>query len=127
MSENHFFLFFLFLVFVIMFPVFFFSPHVLSRGSDGRGQNTSSREMSESNGGNGHLDLKRKSLLLAWFFEHDLRSELMADYFLARFGSISVFPVIDCLVCDTYSPRGTAGESLSSSPHVLSLSPLLFS
>ena len=40
--------------------------------------------------------------------------------FLARFGSNSVFPVIDCLVCDTDSPRGTAGEGLSSFPYVLS-------
>ena len=52
MAENHFLLLFLFLVFIIMFPVLFFSsPHVLSKGSDGRGQNTSSREMCASSGG----------------------------------------------------------------------------
>ena len=51
------------LVFILMFPVHFFSPHVLSRGSDGTGQNTSSREMSEGSGGNRHPDLKRRSLV----------------------------------------------------------------
>ena len=56
--------------FLFSFPCFyfhfsspFFSPYVLPRRSDGRGQDTSPREMSEGNGGNGHQDLKRKSLV----------------------------------------------------------------
>ena len=56
--------------FLFSFPCFyfhfsspFFSPYVLPRRSDGRGQDTSPREMSESNGGNGHQDLKRTSLV----------------------------------------------------------------
>ena len=62
LRESHFFLF--------SFPCFyfhvffsFFSPYVLPRRSDGRGQDTSPREMSEGNGGNGHQDLKRRSLV----------------------------------------------------------------
>ena len=58
------------LFFLFSFPCFyfhfsspFFSPYVLPRRSDGRGQDTSPREMSEGNGGNGHQDLKRKSLV----------------------------------------------------------------
>ena len=38
-----------------------------------------------------------------------------------------MFPVVGCLVCDTDSPRGTAGEGLSSSPFILSLSTFVLS
>ena len=49
---------------LFLFPFFrlLFSPDVLPRRSDGRGQDTSPRELSESSGGNGHQDLKRRSL-----------------------------------------------------------------
>ena len=67
MAEHHF-LLFSFPCFYYLVSCPFFLSSCLVKGSDGRGQNTSSREMSESSGGNGHQDLKkRRSLLLACF------------------------------------------------------------
>ena len=63
MTEKSLFYSFQLLVFIVIFLVFFFSPHVLPRRSDGRGQNTSPRQMSEGSGGNGHQGLKRRSLV----------------------------------------------------------------
>ena len=100
-----------FFVFILIFLSFF-----LWRRSDGRWQNTSSREKSEANGGNGHQELIKESFL-GVFFEHDRRSELMdqsqprrlrpsAGYFRQRFSN-SMFLLIDWLVCDTDSQWDT--------------------
>ena len=96
-----------FTFFLVSFPFFlsFSCPFFLlrSRRSDGRCQNTSSREKSEANGGNGHQGMKK---VLCWrVFEHHRRSELMdqsqprrlrpsAGYFRQRFSN-SMFLVID--------------------------------
>ena len=85
----------------------------LSRWSDARRQNTSPREMSEANGGNGHQCLKRRSLVgvflsmtegLSWWTWIN-KGECLGWWFLARFGSNGVFLVIEWLVCDTDSSR----------------------
>ena len=102
--------------FISFFFVIFLSFFLLrSRRSDGRCQNTSSREKSEANGGNGHQGMKK---VLCWrVFEHHRRSELMdqsqprrlrpsAGYFRQRFSN-SMFLVIDWLVCDTDSQWDT--------------------
>ena len=62
-AEKSLFSLFMSLFFIFIFVPFFFAPSVLPRRSDGRGQDTSPREMSEGNGRNGHRDLKRRSLL----------------------------------------------------------------
>ena len=112
MAENSFFLF-SFSCFILMFPVLFSLLMVLSRGSDGRRQNTSPREMSEANGENGQQSLKRRSFVGVFFSMTEGLSwwtwinhgECLGWWFLARFGSNSVFLVIEWLVCDTDSPR----------------------
>ena len=99
-----------------------------------RGQNTSPREISEGGGGNGHQCLKRRSLVgvflsmtegLSWWTWINQR-ERLGWWFLARFGSNSVFLVIEWLVFDTDSPRDIRWWMLI----IISpccLSPLLFS
>ena len=106
----------------------------LSRWSDGRGQNTSPREMSEGGGENGHQCLKRRSLVgvflsmtvgLSWWTWIN-QGECLGWWFLARFGSNGVFLVIEWLVCDTDSSRDIRWWMLI----IISLcflSPLLFS
>ena len=87
----------------------------LSRGSDGRGRNTSPREMSEANGENGQQSLKRRSFVGVFFIMNESLSwwtwinqgECIGWWFLARFGSNSVFVVIEWVVCDTDSSRYT--------------------
>ena len=96
--------FFLISLFFSCFLSNFFSPHVLSRGSDGRGQNTSSREMSEGSGENGHQGLKKKRSPVGFFSWLESTMENASADFLARFGSNSVFLVIQWLVCYTDSP-----------------------
>ena len=66
--------------------MFFF----FSNGSDCRGQNTSSRDMNESSGGNGHQDLKKE--VSCWrVFEHDWRSELMDQNLPRRIRRLIIF------------------------------------
>ena len=66
MADYHF-LLFSFPCFYYLVSCPFFAPYVLPRRSDGRGQNTSSREMSESSVGNGHPDLKKEVSLVGVF------------------------------------------------------------
>ena len=81
MAEKLIFPLFIFLFSLSCFLSFFSLFLFLSRGSDGRGRNTSPREMSGSN----------QRACLGWWF-------------LARFGSNGLFLVIEWLVCDTDSP-----------------------
>ena len=134
MAENSFFLF-SFSCFILMFPVLFSLLMVLSRRSDSRRQNTSPREMSEANGENGQQSLKRRSFVGVFFSMTESLSwwtwinhgECLGWWFLARFGSNSVFLVIEWLVCDTDSPRDTRKWMLIIISLCFSLSPLLFS
>ena len=113
----------------------FFSPLVLPRRSDGKGQNTSSRETSEGSGGNGLQDLIRRSLVVVFLsmtkslsrWTRINQGECVGSFFLAKFGSNSVFLVIGWLMCDTDSPRDIRKwRLLSSSLNVLSHSLSIF-
>ena len=98
--------------FIVMFLSFF---HLRSGRSDGRWQNTSSRETSEANGGNVHPNLIKESFLGVFLSMTEGRSwwtrinrrEGVGWLCVARFGSNSVFLVIDWLVCVTDSPWDT--------------------
>ena len=115
MTVNHFFTLFVSLFLLSCF-LSFFVPYVLPRRSDGRGQDTSSREMSESSVGNGHPDLKKEVSLVGAFlcitegvscWTRINQGECVGTLCLARFGSNSVFPV-----CDTDSLRDTRKSRL---------------
>ena len=85
----------------------------------------------EGSGGNGHQCLKRRSLVgvflsmtegLSWWTWIN-QGECLGWWFLARFGSNSVFLVIEWVVCDTDSPRDTRKWMLI----IISLCPLSLS
>ena len=110
------------LLFSCFLSYLFFSPHVLSRGSDGRGPYTSSREMSEGSGENGHQGLKRRSPVGAFWAWQSTKENALADNFRPVLAEIVCFLWLSDL-CVTQTARGTsASECLSSSPHVFSLS-----
>ena len=125
---------FVLLSFFLMFLVHSFSPHVLPSGSDGRWQNTSSREMSEGSGGTGHQVLQREVLCWLFFFFLSMtegpsrwtrinQGECVGWLLHATFGSNSVFSC-DSVTCVWHrQPKGhPASECWASSPCVLSLS-----
>ena len=114
-----------FLVFFSHVSCPFFSPHVLSRRSDGRRQNTSPREMSEANGENGQQNLKRRSFVGVFFSMTEGLSwwtwinhgECHGWWFLARFGNNSVS--CDWVTCVWH--RQTAGHPQVNAYHHLPL------
>ena len=119
-AESHLFLFSFPCFYFHFSSFFFFAPYVLPRRSDGRGQDTSPREMIESSGGNGHQDLKRRSLvgvIWAWL-------KVWVDGPESTKENASVFCLCKvwqqwCVSCDwvTQTARGTAAcEGLSSYP-----------
>ena len=122
-----------FLVFTLMFPVLFSLLMFLSKRSDGRGRNTSPREMSEASGDNGQQSLKRRSFVGVFFSAwtkvsvdgpESTKENALADDFWVGLAAIVCFLWLSEL-CVTQTVRGTpASECLSSSPYVLSLSPL---
>ena len=121
-AEYHFFSLFISLFY---FHFFFscFSPDVLPRRSDGRGQDTSPREMSESSCGTGHQSLKRRSLV-GMVFKHDWRSELLDQNQPMKMRRLKYLGKVwqqQCVSCDwvTQTARGTSAcEGLSTSPQV---------
>ena len=119
-----------FLVFILMFPVLFSLLMFLSRGSDDRGQNTSTKR-NEWRQWWEWSPMSEKEVSCWRVFEHDWRSELVdlnqprRVPWLMILGYVWQQWCVSCgwvTCCVTQTAGGTsAGECLSSSPYVLSL------